>query len=399
VIPITPLLSFTESLTSSCSNSSTGSIRVFPIGGTAPYSVSLDGGTAVTGIMAGGSTTFNNVSAGSHNVSITDAASTPCTYTRSVSVGSVSCCTAPTIGTQPSPDIKCAGQNASFTATATGSPDPSVQWQVKIGSGNFTNLSNGGVYSGATSTTLTITGATTSLNGNKYRAVFTSGTCAPTSSNEALLTVNGIPAAPDDTYLFPACDENTFRVRINTPLNGAVYTIKDKDGASINGVKVGTTTLTNDQYTTTSTANFEFSNIPAGSGYQVSVSQNSCPSAASSSCPVTGGNNHSPDAGIQENPVTIQRINIPASKIGVKAFPNPFNDKIRFVINVPESGKGSLEIFNTLGQKVKTVHQGLMAEGTQTFDFSVPMAQRSTLVYVLRLNGKQVTGKLLNSSK
>jgi hypothetical protein len=85
--------------------------------------------------------------------------------------------------------------------------------------------------------------------------------------------------------------------------------------------------------------------------------------------------------------------------MGVKAFPNPFNDRIRFVVTAPESGQGSLEIFNTLGQKVKTVHQGLITEGTQTFDFNVPLAQRATLMYVLRLNGRQLTGKLLNSGK
>jgi hypothetical protein len=90
---------------------------------------------------------------------------------------------APYINTQPANQTVTAGQTATFTAAATGSPAPTVQWQVSMDGGvTFNNLS------GATSITLSFT-ASTSQNGNKYRAVFTN-TAGSVNSNAATLTVN-----------------------------------------------------------------------------------------------------------------------------------------------------------------------------------------------------------------
>jgi hypothetical protein len=95
---------------------------------------------------------------------------------------------APAVTTNPTGKTINAGQNTTFTAAASGEPAPLVQWQVNTGSG-FTNISNGGVYSGATADTLNVVGATAGMNGGAYRAVFTSfvGTAATTA---ATLTVN-----------------------------------------------------------------------------------------------------------------------------------------------------------------------------------------------------------------
>ncbi|MBA3675490.1 MAG: T9SS type A sorting domain-containing protein [Chitinophagaceae bacterium] len=70
---------------------------------------------------------------------------------------------------------------------------------------------------------------------------------------------------------------------------------------------------------------------------------------------------------------------------------------MRFDINSPESSQGSLEVFNVLGQKVKTVYQGHFFSGTQLFELNVPEGIRSTLIYRLSVNGKQVTGKLMSA--
>ena len=56
----------------------------------------------------------------------------------------------------------------------------------------FTLLTNGVVYSGATTGTLTITDATSNFNGYEYEAVFTNSAGALTS-NAATLTVNLAP--------------------------------------------------------------------------------------------------------------------------------------------------------------------------------------------------------------
>src|SRR6266568_6049249 len=93
-------------------------------------------------------------------------------------------CTAAAVTTQPTNQSITYGQNAAFTAAASGNPTPTVQWQVDTGSG-FTNIS------GATSTTLTLTTPPVSASGNKYRAVFTN-TCSGTqtaTTSAATLTV------------------------------------------------------------------------------------------------------------------------------------------------------------------------------------------------------------------
>jgi hypothetical protein len=84
------------------------------------------------------------------------------------------------------------------------------------------------------------------------------------------------------------------------------------------------------------------------------------------------------------------------SKLSVSAYPNPYKDKVKFIITSPVAGKGSLDIYNTLGQKVKTVFQGVVDAGaTKTFEYTVPSANRSPLMYVFRVGDHKVTGKLV----
>ncbi|WP_333646377.1 S-layer homology domain-containing protein [Lacrimispora sp.] len=89
---------------------------------------------------------------------------------------------------QPAPQTVDAGENASFSVTATGE-GLAYQWQVNTGSG-FVNVLSAGVYSGAATATLTITGATAGMSGYQYRAVVTGTYSSPVNSNSALLTVD-----------------------------------------------------------------------------------------------------------------------------------------------------------------------------------------------------------------
>ena len=91
----------------------------------------------------------------------------------------------PVITTQPSSQTKCVGVNASFTSAASGSPTPTVQWQVSTNGTTWTNIT------GATSGSLAFA-PTTADNNKQYRAVWTNigGTV---NSAAATLTVNPIP--------------------------------------------------------------------------------------------------------------------------------------------------------------------------------------------------------------
>ena len=95
--------------------------------------------------------------------------------------------------TDPANAIICAGGNASFTVTGAGT-GITYQWQINTGSG-FTNITNGGVYSGATTATLNLTGASFGLNAAQYR-VSVIGLCSSVNSAAATLTVNQTLVAP-----------------------------------------------------------------------------------------------------------------------------------------------------------------------------------------------------------
>jgi kumamolisin len=78
------------------------------------------------------------------------------------------------------------GQSATFTVTAGGSP-ASYQWQREpAGTASYTNLSDGGSYSGSASATLTVSIATPAMSGDQFQCVVSYGTASLTSTSSVL---------------------------------------------------------------------------------------------------------------------------------------------------------------------------------------------------------------------
>ena len=101
---------------------------------------------------------------------------------------------APNVTQDPASATVSAGGSATFTVAATGTAPLTYQWQ-RLVSGNWTNVANGGGFSGATSTTLTITGAQTADAG-QYRAIVTNSAGSDTSAAASLtVTTNQSPSA------------------------------------------------------------------------------------------------------------------------------------------------------------------------------------------------------------
>jgi Immunoglobulin I-set domain len=96
---------------------------------------------------------------------------------------------APKITLQPTPQTVVLGTLATFTAAASGTPTPTVQWQMKaVGGKSFTNIG------GATSPTFSFTPALAD-NAEQFRAVFTNSKGKVTTKAALLyMTVQG-PAA------------------------------------------------------------------------------------------------------------------------------------------------------------------------------------------------------------
>lgn len=109
----------------------------------------------------------------------------PCTTTARTQVQLV--VNAPPAFTQNPPTRSvCLGSNTTFGITATGAS--TYQWEYSANNGNtWSNVANGGVYSGASTATLTITGVTAPMNNYQYRC---KATCtSTTTSNAGKLTV------------------------------------------------------------------------------------------------------------------------------------------------------------------------------------------------------------------
>ncbi len=92
----------------------------------------------------------------------------------------------PQINSQPLSIVVADGQNGTFAISAANAG--TYQWQFSADGGNWSNLNNGGVYSGTSTAVLTLTGVNYGINGYFYRCVVTSGSCTAVS-DAATLTV------------------------------------------------------------------------------------------------------------------------------------------------------------------------------------------------------------------
>ena len=99
---------------------------------------------------------------------------------------------APVVTTNPLSQTLTVGQDASFTAAASGNPDA----DGAVDGGSLAGGSTFSPISGATSDTLDLGAATLAESGNQYEAVFSNGVGSPVTTTAATLTVNLAPAAP-----------------------------------------------------------------------------------------------------------------------------------------------------------------------------------------------------------
>ncbi len=175
------------------------------------WQVSTDGGITFTNIGAATSLTYTitGATAGMNGNRYRCIVSGTCTPTASSGSALFSVISPVIITTQPSASVVCSGSNTNFTINGNSSQTIVYQWQFSMDGGlTYNNISNGGVYSGTTTATLSITGATAALNNNRYRCQLSNASCTtPSASNGALLTVRQLPtvtlAASPITSLLP----------------------------------------------------------------------------------------------------------------------------------------------------------------------------------------------------
>ena len=208
-----------------CANT-TNNIIVTITGGASPYTLVYTNGTTNTTFAGYTSGTPIQVSPAVTTtysiVSVTGA--NGCPGTGNTGTATVTITPPPSITAQPQSTAACAGGNASFTVTA-GPVGSTYQWQESTNGGvSYANITNGGVYGGATSATLTLTGVTVGMNSYRYRVVVT-GACPPTTvtSSAAILTVNTPPVIGTQPANVTACDGANATFSVVATGNGPTY--------------------------------------------------------------------------------------------------------------------------------------------------------------------------------
>ena len=133
--------------------------------------------------------------------------------------------TDPIVTVDPQDQTVCEGDNAMFTADASGQPTPTVQWQVDNGNG-WADIP------GEVNTTLNLNNVAANMDGNMYRAVFTN-VCNSATTTPATLTVNVAPvvtASPADVSVCEGSQVTYSASATGTPAPTVQWQVNDGNG-------------------------------------------------------------------------------------------------------------------------------------------------------------------------
>ncbi|HEY3402543.1 MAG TPA: FG-GAP-like repeat-containing protein [Ohtaekwangia sp.] len=170
-----------------------------------------------------------------------------------------------TISAQPASTAVCNGSIATLSMTATGAANLAYQWQKYDGS-VFNTISNGGGYTGVTTSTLFIN-TTGNFGAGDYRCKVSGDLATDEFSNTATVTINAVPAAPATTGA-TNCTASVLTLTASGGINGQYrwYDVAT-GGVSISG-------QLNSSYTTPV--------ISASTTYYVAINNGSCESSRTS---------------------------------------------------------------------------------------------------------------------
>jgi len=209
--------------------------------------------------------------------------SDPCSPNATTSPATLTVTPKPTISTQPQATAVCAGLNTTIPMAATGA-GITYQWQVNQGTG-FTNITNGGVYSNATTNTLGITGAISTMNTYLYQCVV-SGTCTPPAITNAItLTVNTAPSVGTNPLNKTICLNGSTTFAVAATSAGLSYQWQVNPGTGFTNITTGGGVYTN--FTTNTLTITGATALMTTYQYQCVVSGTCSPTATSTPATLT----------------------------------------------------------------------------------------------------------------
>jgi hypothetical protein len=139
---------------------------------------------------------------------------------------------------------QCYGTNYNYTvSTSYPANVVSYQWKKSVTSGIWDVISDGGVYSGATTETLTITGGTPAESA-EYRVYITfhsSGADCNVGSYSRNRKITFLPELliPETTVVHPTCDTNTGTISVSVQSATDTYSFDNGDSFQSSNVKSG----------------------------------------------------------------------------------------------------------------------------------------------------------------
>jgi subtilisin-like proprotein convertase family protein len=266
--------------------------------------------------------------------------------------------TNPVVGLAVSPATRavCLGGSTTFTASTTSGGPITYQWERSTDGGlTYSALS------GATGTTLTISGVTQNMTGYRYRVVATAAPCGAVTSNVATLTVNALPVVTISSPVVNLVPGRTTTITAtSTPAaapNGWSWT---NNGAAISG-----------------TTNTQVVNIDQLGNYQATVTD------------INGCSNKS-------NTLTIGAE--ATDKLWI--YPNPtvngaFQVRLYFAGDLAE--QRVVTIYNPLGQVIESRALTLVRGSApyQRMDFNLGGGATAKGSYVIKV-AHQYTGKVIS---
>lgn len=204
------------------------------------------------------------------------------------------------------------------------------------------------------------------------------------------------------TYIASGCqDEDSVTVTVNDTLpdTPSVCIVQPTlCGPATGSITVNSPLGTQYEYSIDGGDNWQdspdFKDLAAGSVTSIMV-RNKITGCVSGGTDCSVSNCSAPESRVQDLEEYIEPDKEIKQETSVKAFPNPFKNTINFVVDVPESGEGSLDLMNMQGEKVKTVFIGKFNTGKNTYEVNLPSHQPTTLIYILRIGNKRITGKLI----
>jgi hypothetical protein len=201
---------------------------------------STDGGSSFTDVTAATSATLNltTVGLGDHGrqFQVVISNSTGSITSNAATLTVTAAQNAPVFTTQPVSVSITEGQNTQFTVAVSGTPTPTLQWQLSTDSGaNWSDIS------GQTDTTFNVIAPALANNGRQFRAV-ASNSAGTVNSNAATLTVNEgavVPAFtthPADVAILEGQNAQFTVVVTGTPTPTLQWQVSTDSGGTWNNI-------------------------------------------------------------------------------------------------------------------------------------------------------------------